>query len=189
MGWRQMTLDDLKSVMEIADKVHPNLPESEHVFAERVTTFPEGCLVLLDNEKETLIVGYTISHPIRHRQPPALDGPMLKGRLDPLAVDQYYIHDLAILRDWRGFGFATEGLAVIAKVADRYPTTCLISVYGTEPFWRLFGFQQPPGGIDAALSDKVKGYGEDAVFLEGRAFGEASMTSSIFNINNKKYYH
>jgi hypothetical protein len=49
-------------------------------------------------------------------------------------------------------------------VAKRYPTACLVSVYGTAPFWKRFGFVAGP--VDEVLAEKLRGYGEDAAYLE-----------------------
>ena len=152
-----MSASDIDSVLRIADKVHPDLPESEYVFTERAELFPEGSLVLVDGDE---VCGYVISHPIRHGQPPPLD-----SRLGEIAADadQYYIHDLAILPQYRGRGLAAECMSQIRAVANRYATTCLVSVYGTALFWGRFGFV--PEVVDTPLMEKLRGYGEDAVYL------------------------
>ncbi|KAL8914463.1 MAG: hypothetical protein Q9171_000968 [Xanthocarpia ochracea] len=71
-SWRELSVDDIESLVRVADKIHPSLPESDQVFAERVRLFPEGCLALAESEGDELL-GYIISHPIRRRQPPALN--------------------------------------------------------------------------------------------------------------------
>lgn len=155
--WRIMSVSDVESLLRVADKIHPDLPESDYVFVERVKLFPEGCLVLVEAGE---VCGYAVSHPIRNRQPPALDS--LLGEISPDA-DQYYIHDLAILPRFRGRGLAAKGIDKLLTVAKRFPTTCLVSVYGTTSFWERFGFV--PGQVDAVLSEKLHGYGEDAAYL------------------------
>ena len=156
-SWRLMSVGDAADLVRIADEVHPDLPEGQQVFAERAALFPEGCLVLVEGSE---IGGYAISHPIRRRQPPALDS--LLGEIDPEA-DQYYIHDVAILPRFRGHGLAAECVWKLLEVAKRYPTTGLVSVYGTWPFWARFGFVGEP--VDEGLAEKLRGYGEDAAFM------------------------
>jgi hypothetical protein len=147
--WRPLsTGGDIASLVQVADKVHPDLPESEQVFAERVALFPQGCLGLFDETDE--LGGYIISHPTRYREPPALD--QLLGEIAPDA-NQYYIHDLAILSK------------VLDAVAKRYATTGLVSVYGTSEFGGRYGFKVPEA-IDGVLEKKIQGYGDDAVYLE-----------------------
>lgn len=159
-GWREMTVSDIPGLLRVADEVHPDLPESAEMFTERVKLFPEGCLILTDADGE--ICGYTISHPIQYHRPPALDS--LLGEINP-EVNQYYIHDLAILPKLRGHGFAAEGVKRLLKVAERLPSTCLISVYGTSPFWARFGFTIEPIDDDAVLSEKLRDYGDDATYM------------------------
>lgn len=157
MSWRGVTVSDIKGLLRVADAVHPDLPESEEVFSERVALFPEGCLVLVETGQ---ICGYAISHPIRRRHLPALD-----SRLGQIAADadEYYIHDVAILPALRGCGLAAECVGRLLDVAGRYLSTCLVSVYGTTSFWSRFGFV--PVAADVMLAEKLRGYGADAVLM------------------------
>lgn len=159
-AWRELSVNDIECLVRVADKIHPGLPESDEVFAERVKLFPEGCLALVEGEDDELC-GYVISHPIRRRQPPALDS--LLEEIAPDA-DQYYIHDLALLPKARGRGLAQECISKLFAIAKRFPTTSLVSVYGTAPFWGRFGFV--PEEIDEVLKKKLLGYGDDATYLE-----------------------
>lgn len=159
-SWRELSVNNIKSLVRVADKIHPDLPESDEVFAERVKLFPEGCLGLVEGKGNELC-GYVISHPIRRHQPPVLNSLLGKIASD---ADQYYIHDLAILPKLRGRGLAQECITKLFAIAKRYPTTCLISVYGTEQFWSHFGFV--PVQIDDVLEKKLLDYGDDATYLE-----------------------
>lgn len=155
--WRTMTADDIPQVVQVADQIHPDLPESDFVFAERVKLFPEGCLILA---RGFSVLGYAVSHPIRHAQPPALDS--LLGEIASDA-DQYYIHDVVILPELRGQGHAGTAIRRLLDVGDRFASTCLVSVYGTGPFWRRVGFREEE--VDDALREKLWNYGDDAVFM------------------------
>lgn len=101
--WRRLSAEDIPRLAQVADAIHPGLPESNEVFLERVVLFPEGCMALVDENGN--LSGYAISHPIRYRQIPPLD--YLLGGIAPDA-DQYFIHDLAILPESRGFGYAQQ---------------------------------------------------------------------------------
>ncbi|KAI1092479.1 acyl-CoA N-acyltransferase [Rostrohypoxylon terebratum] len=158
--WREMSVDDIDGLLLVADMVHSGLPESREVFTERVKLFPEGCLVLVDLVESDKVCGYSISHPIRHQEPPALNTMLGEIASD---ADQYYIHDIAVLPEFRGKGLAAECIDKLLAVADRYKTTSLVSVYGTSPFWGRYGFVPEPVG--AALLEKLRQYGEDAVYL------------------------
>lgn len=156
-SWREMVAGDIAGVMRVHDQIHSALPERVEVFRERLSLFPGGCWALADGQD---ICGYAISLPIRHGQPPALNS--LLGQIAPDA-DQYYVHDVAILPKSRGGSLASIGINNILAVAKDYPSTCLISVYGTASFWGRFGFVAVP--IDEALSSKLRGYGHDATYL------------------------
>ena len=158
--WRELSVSDIPNLTRVADKIHPDLPESDEVFAERVKLFPGGCLGLVESKSDELC-GYVISHPIRRLQPPALDS--LLGEIASDA-DQYYIHDLAILPKLRGRDLARVCINKLFAIAKQYPTTCLISVYGTQHFWSRFGFV--PVQIDDVLEKKLLDYGDDATYLE-----------------------
>lgn len=82
----------------------------------------------------------------------------------PSDADQYYIHDLAILPEFRGHGFAQEGVRLLCDVGKGFETMGLVSVYGTGAFWVRFGFVEGEG--DEGLRSKLREYGDDAVFLE-----------------------
>jgi GNAT superfamily N-acetyltransferase len=161
--WRPLTLKDIDSLILIASQIHPGLPERAEIFAERVKLFPKGCLALTDHNTKDL-VGYAISHPILHHLPPELD--TLLGEIERNA-DQYYIHDLAILPGYHGRGNAREAMESMLKVAERYKSTCLVSVYGTAGFWRRFGFV--PVDVEESMKIKIEGYGKDALVLERKS--------------------
>ncbi len=57
----------------------------------------------------------------------------------------------------------------IFTIAERYPTTCLVSVYGTAPFWSRFGFV--PEEIDEVLEKKLLDFGDEAIYLERKVRG------------------
>jgi ribosomal protein S18 acetylase RimI-like enzyme len=171
VSWRKLGIEDLPSLIRIADVIHPGLPESREVFAERINVFPAGCLALVeekwDGNQSYKLCGYAISHPIRRNHPPALNS--LIGAISPDA-DQYYIHDIAILPEYRGYGLAQEGIAKVMQSAQQFATTGLVSVYGTAEFWRRLGFVRNKAE-DEWMREKLKNYGDDAVWLD-RVHGE-----------------
>lgn len=163
--WRALTPSDLEQLIHVANELHPDLPERDEVFLERIKLFPSGCLALVESGTDKLC-GYLISHPIRQRQPPSLNS--LLGEIAP-GADQYYIHDLAILPEFRRSGLAQECIERVFGIAKRFSTTCLVSVYGTSSFWARFGFI--PVTMDEDLKQKLLDYGEGAVYLEGKNEG------------------
>jgi GNAT superfamily N-acetyltransferase len=155
-GWRPMLASDLDAVKALSDRLHPGLVERREVFADRLAVFPTGCLVLVAGGA---IAGYGVSHPAKWGDPPHLD--RLLGSLRP-DVDSYYIHDVALAPEQRGTGRAAAGVSLLLAVAEAFPTTALVSVYGTAPFWARFGFvdvtaTMPPG--------RLAPYGDDARYM------------------------
>ncbi|WP_185984854.1 GNAT family N-acetyltransferase [Aureimonas mangrovi] len=154
--WRIMRDEDLTAVMRLAARVHPALPEAEAVFAERVRLFPAGCLVL---DGAGTVSGYAVSHPSMRFAPPPLD--TLLGAL-PEAPDDYYLHDFVLAPETRGAGHAQRGVEILLGEAAAYPSTSLVSVYGTGGFWSRFGFRP---AIRGGLQAKLAPYGQDAVYM------------------------
>ncbi|SMC70587.1 Predicted N-acetyltransferase YhbS [Fulvimarina manganoxydans] len=153
--WRAMKPRDLPAVLAIADKVHPGLPEDEAVFASRLSTFPSGCLVL---ERNGIVNGYAMAHPIRLSEPPELNVPI---EAIPADRDAFYIHDVALLPAVRGQGLITHAIERLLATGKGLEVACLISVYGTVDFWSRFGFERD-FRMPAA---KLTSYGADAVFM------------------------
>lgn len=153
--WRAMTSSDLTGVLLVADHVHPNLPEEASVLAERLSLFPLGCHVLEGRNHE--ILGYAFSFPIPAGQPPALNQVMTSL---PIGPSDYYLHDLALLPQAQGKGYARPIVEKLLALGKCYNSICLISVYETEAFWARFGFQP-----SRKLKKPLVGYGDTAVFM------------------------
>jgi GNAT superfamily N-acetyltransferase len=156
--WRPAHASDLPAIGAIAARIHPDLPESPEVFAEKMRLYPDGCRVLAA-ENET--VGYGLSHPWMQHQIPPLDGFLEKL---PDDADCLYVHDVAVLPDFRGgvarvYVATIEGLARASGIA----ALALVSVYGTRVLWERLGFR--PVTPDAALRAKLTSYGASATYM------------------------
>lgn len=157
LNWRMMTEADLPFVMAIADAVHPDFPEDEVVFANRLTLHSKGCAVL---ESDGGIKGYAISHPWQYGAPPALNS------LLTMVADQstFYIHDLALLPETRKSGAATVAIDMLAARAKlmQLPNMSLVAVNNSVHFWHRHGFKIVR---DSELDQKLQSYGEHARFM------------------------
>jgi GNAT superfamily N-acetyltransferase len=153
-----MTVADLPQVRAIAEQVHPNHPEDPAIFAERLTLYPAGCLVLPDGSG---LAGYALAHPWLPGQPPALNS--LLHRL-PAMPGTFYLHDLALLPAARGGGVGRAALALLAAQARRegLPGLSLVAVGNSAGFWQRHGFRPVP---DPALAAKLASYGPGARFM------------------------
>lgn len=129
-----MTQKDIPQVYQISLHIH-SLYEDPEIFEER-RALSKGSYVL-DTEK---VVGYLISHPYRRDTYPPLNTLIREIPEDP---DTWYIHDLAILPEFRGRGMVRPVLAKVKALAlaQGIKELSLVSVYGTEPFWTKMGFR------------------------------------------------
>ena len=132
--WRPMTQKDIPQVYQISLQVH-SLYEDPEIFEER-RALSKGCYVL-DAEK---VVGYLISHPFRRDAYPPLNTLIREIPEDP---DTWYIHDLAILPEFRGRGMVRPVLEEVKALAlaQGIKELSLVSVYGSEKFWTKMGFR------------------------------------------------
>ncbi|MBR3194031.1 GNAT family N-acetyltransferase [Bosea sp. (in: a-proteobacteria)] len=157
-SWRNMSAADLPAIMAAAAEVHPDYPEGEAVFTERLALHPAGCLVLAGGDG---IGGYVLSHPWRFGQVPALDS--LLGAL-PEDADIYYIHDLALLPLARGGGAASacvHRLAAHARAAG-FARMALVAVGNSAGFWQRQDFRE---AHDEALARKLASYDSAARYM------------------------
>jgi len=152
-----MAVADLPAVKQLADVIHPDFPESDAVFANRLTLYPDGCDVLDGDDGPK---GYVLSHPWHDRAPPSLD-----TLLTPVtAPTTYYIHDLALLPETRGSGAGTAIVGLLAEraYANSFPNMTLVAVNNSVHFWRRQGFTVTQ---DPALGAKLASYGDQARFM------------------------
>jgi ribosomal protein S18 acetylase RimI-like enzyme len=156
--WRPARISDLAAICAIAARIHPDLPERPEVFAEKMRLYPDGCRTLVAGEA---IAGYGLSHPWRQNRIPPLDG--FLERL-PEDADCLYMHDVAVLPDFRG-GAARDYVAAVEELAraSHIATLALVSVYATRPLWDRLGFR--PVTADAELRVKLTSYGESATYM------------------------
>lgn len=136
--WRPMTPEDIPHVYRISLCIH-SLYEDPEIFQERMSLSP-GSFVLIDPD----IVGYLISHPYRRDTHPPLNTLI---REIPKDADTWYIHDLAILPEFRGRGMVRPVLDMVRELALRHGNKecSLVSIYGREKFWKKMGFRLAPG--------------------------------------------
>lgn len=154
-----MQRQDLPAVLQIAAEVHPDYPEGEAVFAERLALFGGGCLCLVT--RDGVLAGYVLSHPWHADAPPALDT-LLQRLPEPAPI--YYLHDMALLPVARGLGAAGRAMPLLAAqaVAAGCREMALVAVNGSAGFWARQGFEvrEVP-----ALAAKLASYDAAARFM------------------------
>lgn len=149
---------DLPGVLAVAAQAHPDFPEDDAVFEERLRLYSDGCLVFAEAGR---VVAYVLSHPWRENDPPALNSRL--GAL-PAPPGTYYIHDIALLPGCRGTGAASAAVELLVERAraEGLPTLSLVAVNGSVPFWRRHGFREC---TDAALAERLRSYDAAAAFM------------------------
>jgi GNAT superfamily N-acetyltransferase len=157
--WRPLREEDIPAVTAISDVVHGRFTERPEVFAERLSLYPEGCFML---DHDGAAEGYLISHPWHRRSPVPLD--QLIGAI-PEDAGSYYLHDLALLPDTRGFGAGRRGVElVLAHASDAgFGQVSLVAVNGADAFWAALGFSCVE---DEAVARQLQSYGEGTFFME-----------------------
>ncbi len=109
--WRKMSEMDIEDAVIVSDSVHDECAESEDIFFDRYELYPEGCYVLDSPEG---VLGYALSHPWHLKELPELNDEL--GEL-PEKPEAYYIHDVAILPEGQGGGYARDIVSMLAKQA------------------------------------------------------------------------
>ncbi|MBR1129941.1 GNAT family N-acetyltransferase [Bradyrhizobium iriomotense] len=156
--WRPARASDLPAISAIAVRIHPDLPERPEVFAEKMRLYPDGCRALIADDE---IVGYGLAHPWKQHRIPLLD---VFLELIPDDADCIYVHDVAVLPDFRG-GASRAYVADIEKLAraSGIAALALVSVYATRPLWERSGFRPVPP--DTQLRAKLASYGDGATYM------------------------
>lgn len=159
--WRKMRGTDIKAVSGLASIIHQDFPESDSVLRDKFEQFPEGCFMLCENEVPS---GYLLSHPWKSLSPPPLNTTL--GKL-PEHPDTYYIHDLAIAVNARGYGMAKLIIDQVFVLAEalHLTTISLVAVSGSYRFWEFRNFKRVE---NSRLTSKVATYGELACYMECR---------------------
>ena len=153
-----MTSGDLADVQVLADTIHADHPEGADVFTERLRLYPQGCAVL---EGESRLIGYALTHPWHFGEPPPLNSHL--GRV-PSDATTYYVHDVALLPEARGKGYAIQiGDWLVRHAArDGFSNLSLVAVNSSQPFWKKLGFRV---AVIPGLELKLLSYGPDAVLM------------------------
>jgi ribosomal protein S18 acetylase RimI-like enzyme len=156
--WRPMRDADLPAVADISRIVHPDYPEDDPVFEERLTLYPQGCRVLVADDRACH--GYILSHPW-DGPPPKLN--TLLGTV-PAAGRRYYIHDLTILPGWRSTGIASVVVRSLLTQAyqNGFTTAALVAVNHSNGFWRRHGFAITD---DPSVAGVLRSYGEGVHYM------------------------
>lgn len=134
------------------------LSEGEATLREWGRMAPETCFVL---ELEGVVAGYVLALAHPAGEPPVLGRPGLVDEPSPDGDLNLHLHDLALSRDVRGRGLSKQLLRRLEHeaAARMFETIGLVSVGGSDGFWRASGFR---ARHDVAVPD---GYGSRPVYM------------------------
>lgn len=161
---------DLDDVVRVAQVSFPDHPEDRACFENRLTLYPQGCLVL--DEPPGGVAGYLIAYPWMWGSAPALNtqiGPL------PEEPELIYLHDLALAPEVRGRGATTPALDRLVDQTRQagLDRIALVAVNNAAPFWQRHGFApaQVPG-----MEAKLASYGAGACYMTRQLLGGWSPT-------------
>jgi len=133
---KNLTLKDLEQVLEIQKACyHEDYLESREKFESILQLYPPGCYGIW-HEK---LVGYLFSHPWRIGECVPLGTPIKKL---PENADCLYLHDIAILPEFRGKGAGKALFSKVLDAAQRFKAIELVAVQRSENFWKKLGFKE-----------------------------------------------
>ena len=141
-----MTEKDVNSVMRIQAECYvSSILETEEVIRGRLSGFHETAWVAEDAQG---VCGYLLAYKSRAGKITPLGA--LFDKLDD--VDCITLHDLAVSERVKGQGIG-NGLARVAldyAIERGLPYSSLVSVQGSQPFWRKLGYEV----LEAASSEQ-----------------------------------
>jgi ribosomal protein S18 acetylase RimI-like enzyme len=130
---RKATKNDFDSIDSIGTNSYPdNYYEGVESFRSKMIAYPDGCFVCQPGDDVT---GYIISFPYILFKPYPINC-YYKNIEHPTC---YYIHDLCVLKEHRGNGYASALVNEVLKIKS-YPKA-LMSVLDSNKFWERFGFK------------------------------------------------
>ena len=158
MELRSLTPADIGELHRLeADAYLPELHESDDSFLQLMRLYPDGAFGYFD---EHGLCGYAFAAP-------SVAGTTLELRVPiariPEGADTFYIHDVAVAERCRGRGIGGLLAARLLDLAREkgFTRSELVSVQGSAPFWRRFGFETVyefeyvPGAPSAKMARRV----------------------------------
>ncbi|MCS0598882.1 GNAT family N-acetyltransferase [Massilia agri] len=135
---RPMRPADLDAVLHVQAACYPvSMQEPAAIVLSRMRAAPGSCAVAVDAEG---VCGYLFAYPSRLGVVTPLDAPFAPA----LEADTLYLHDLAVAPRAHGRGLARRLVAHLLEHGRSLglPTSSLVSVQDTAPFWAALGYRE-----------------------------------------------
>lgn len=164
---RSVTTPDLPVVLDIQSRCYAKaFHEPLAAFQAKLTELESAWLAWTDGRPAGYLFTITLTLAHTASLPSLADTSVPHTDSTNHLPDCLYLHDLAVLPEYRGQGISRLlfGAALARAQAMRLPRMALVAVQGSLPFWQSLGFQQvqvPPPSIQAKLAS----YGEGATFM------------------------
>ena len=155
---RALALADLPGLLAVQRACYGDAyVESAEVFARRLAS-PVNCSLVLEHEGR--VAAYLAAyHSLLAKVTP------LHGDFEPAPTpDTLYLHDMAVLPDCAGRGLAGQLLAALHAQSTGLRHSALVSVQGSQAYWRRQGYALHPLQ-DAAQQARLASYGDGAVYM------------------------
>jgi len=134
--FKQLSKIHLKQIIEIQNKCFQKFHEENiNVYSTFINVFPDGAWgAFCDNE----LVGQIFFHPYKNRTEKPLNTELvITGKEDSM-----YLHEIAILPQYRSFGISNSLLKIYDEISEKYKimNQSLVSVENSLEFWKKKGF-------------------------------------------------
>ena len=132
----QLTKEHLTDVKYVSDKCFKSVYQEDiSVYRAIIEVFPDGAWGAFCDNK---LAGYIFFHPYKYSEIKPLNS-MLKLNGDENCM---YLHEIAVLSEYRAYKISTRLLSTFDKVSNlyNYTTQSLVSVQNSIGFWEKQGF-------------------------------------------------
>jgi ribosomal protein S18 acetylase RimI-like enzyme len=150
----KLTPEWISEVLIIQERSHGAFyQESRESLLSKIEFSPKTCYGVLAGDR---LVGYGISFPWHESKDVVLDSLLKPIEENPEVL---YIHDIAVVPEYRGFRGGSEllHLMVADAILLELRSAVLVAVSGSSTYWVGHGFKEAEGS--------VKGYGEGALMM------------------------
>ena len=134
--FKQLTKIHLKQIIEIQNECFQKFHEENiNVYNAFLNVFPDGAWGAFYEEK---LVGQIFFHPYKNQTEKPLNTELvITGEEDCM-----YLHEIAILPQYRSYGISTSLLNIFNEISIKYEVKyqSLVSVENSAEFWKKKGF-------------------------------------------------